>query len=78
MMKYFLSAAMAADITPKMQPKIDKYKKQAEMWAADPLIVKSVKESPSQSITSDASSRRIPRAFIMVDSSAGFYSSYVT
>ena len=35
----------AADITPAMQPKIDKYKKQAAQWAADPLIVAAVKEA---------------------------------
>jgi len=40
-----VGAAWASDITPKMQPKIDAYKKQAAMWAADPLIVKATKES---------------------------------
>ena len=35
----------AADITPAMQPKIDKYKQQAAQWAADPLIVAAVKEA---------------------------------
>ncbi|WP_296894483.1 hypothetical protein [Thiobacillus sp.] len=35
----------AADVTPKMQPKIDSYKKQAAVWAMDPVIVKAVKES---------------------------------
>lgn len=35
----------AADITPEMQPKIDKYKTQAVQWAADPLIVSAVKEA---------------------------------
>lgn len=35
----------AADVTPKMQPKIDAYKKQAAVWAMDPVIVKAVKES---------------------------------
>lgn len=35
----------AADITPAMQSKIDKYKKQAAQWAADPLIVAAVKEA---------------------------------
>lgn len=35
----------AGDVTPKMQPRIDAYKKQAVAWAADPLIVKSVKEA---------------------------------
>lgn len=35
----------AADVTPKMQPKIDAYRKQAVAWAADPLIIKAVKEA---------------------------------
>jgi hypothetical protein len=35
----------AGDVTAKMQPKIDAYKKQAVTWAADPLIVKAVKDS---------------------------------
>ena len=38
-------AVMAADVTAKMQPRIDAYKKQAVAWAADPLIVKAVKDS---------------------------------
>lgn len=38
----------AADVTPKMQPKIDSYKKQAAVWAMDPVIVKAVKESNAQ------------------------------
>lgn len=37
--------AHAADITPKMQVKIDAYKKQAVAWAADPTIIHAVKES---------------------------------
>ncbi len=37
--------AAAGDITPKMQTKIDTYKKQAANWAADPGIVKAVKET---------------------------------
>lgn len=41
----FVGAASAGDISPKMQPKIDTYKKQAAVWAADPLIIKAVKES---------------------------------
>ena len=41
----WLGAAWAGDITPKMQTKIDTYKKQAATWAADPAIVKAVKES---------------------------------
>lgn len=38
----------AGDITPAMQPKIDKYKKQAVQWAADPVIVSAVKEANSK------------------------------
>ena len=41
----WMGAAWAGDITPKMQLKIDTYKKQAATWAADPAIVKAVKES---------------------------------
>ena len=37
--------ALAGDITPKMQVKIDAYKKQAASWAADPAIVKAVKDA---------------------------------
>jgi hypothetical protein len=37
--------AAAGDITPKMQPKIEAHKKQAVAWAADPAIVKAVKEA---------------------------------
>lgn len=44
----FLGVAWAGDVTPKMQPKIDAYKKQAATWAADPAIVKAVKESNAQ------------------------------
>ena len=40
-----LGPAVADDITPKMLPKIDAYKKQAVTWAADPMIVAAVKES---------------------------------
>lgn len=39
------TAPRADDITPKMQPRIDAYKKQAVAWAADPLVVKSVQEA---------------------------------
>jgi hypothetical protein len=35
----------AGDVTAKMQPKIDAYKKQAVAWAADPFVVKAVKDS---------------------------------
>lgn len=38
-------AALAADVTAKMQPRIDAYKKQAMAWAADPSIVKAVRDS---------------------------------
>lgn len=41
-------AAIAGDITPKMQKKIDEYKKHAATWAADPLLVKAVKEANAQ------------------------------
>lgn len=41
-------AAMAGDITPKMQKNIDGHKKQAASWAADPMIVKTVKEANAQ------------------------------
>ena len=34
---------MAAEITAKMQTKIDTYKKQAATWAADPALVSAVK-----------------------------------
>ena len=36
---------LAGDITQKMQTKIDTYKKQAATWAADPLVVQSVKDA---------------------------------
>ena len=39
------AAAWAGDVTAKMQPRIDAYKKQAVAWAADPLILKAVRES---------------------------------
>lgn len=41
----------ADDITAKMQPKIDTYKKQAVTWAADPAIVKAVKEANAKGPT---------------------------
>ena len=40
--------AMAGDITPKLQIKIDAYKKQSAIWAADPAIIKAVKDANSQ------------------------------
>lgn len=40
--------AFAGDITPKMQTKIDTYKKQSAIWAADPAIVKAVKDTNTQ------------------------------
>lgn len=39
------TALRADELTAKMQPKIDAYKKQAVAWAADPLVVKSVREA---------------------------------
>ena len=42
------SVALAEDITPKMQPKIDAYKRTAQQWAASPEIVKAVKEANSK------------------------------
>lgn len=42
------NVAIAADITPKMQTKIDTYKKQSAVWAADLAIVKAVKEANVQ------------------------------
>ncbi len=38
-------AALAGEVTAKMQPRIDAYKKQAVALAADPMIVKAVKDS---------------------------------
>lgn len=42
---FWTTMAFAADITPKMQLKIDTYKKQSAVWAADPAIVKAVKDA---------------------------------
>ena len=39
------SASAQQDVTPKMQPKIDAYKKKIQEWAAHPALVKDVKES---------------------------------
>ena len=44
----WFGAAAAGDITPKMQVKIDAYKKQAASWAANPAIVKAVKDANAQ------------------------------
>ncbi|MHB8916124.1 MAG: hypothetical protein ACYC4K_09975 [Thiobacillus sp.] len=44
----WFAAASAGDITPKMQVKIDAYKKQAASWAANPAIVKAVKAANAQ------------------------------
>lgn len=44
----WFGAAAAGDITPKMQVKIDAYKKQAATWAANPAIVKAVKDANAQ------------------------------
>lgn len=41
----WLAPSWAGDVTFKMQPRIDAYKKQAVAWAANPLIVQSVRES---------------------------------
>lgn len=38
-------ASFAAPITPKMQPNIDQYKRQAALWAAEFAIVQAVKEA---------------------------------
>lgn len=43
-----VSAAIAGDITSNMQKKIDEYRKQAASWAANPMIVKAVKEANAQ------------------------------
>ena len=37
------NVALAGDITPKMQLKIDVYKKQAAIWASDPMIIQAAK-----------------------------------
>ena len=44
----WVGLATAGDITPKMQIKIDAYKKQAATWAANPAIIKAVKEANAQ------------------------------
>lgn len=44
----WMGMATAGDITPKMQTKIDAYKKQATTWAANPAIVKAVKDANAQ------------------------------
>ncbi|MBI3525738.1 MAG: hypothetical protein HY066_14670 [Betaproteobacteria bacterium] len=41
----FADAASAGDVTPRMQPKIDAYLKQAAGWAAHPEVIKAVKET---------------------------------
>ena len=38
-------ASAQQDVTPKMQPKIDAYKKKIQEWAAHPGLVKDVKEA---------------------------------
>lgn len=45
LMAAWFGTAAGGDISPKMQPKIDAYKKQAASWAADPRIVKAVKDA---------------------------------
>lgn len=37
--------ALAGDIAPKMQKKLDDYKKQIAVWAADPVIIAAVREA---------------------------------
>lgn len=44
----WFGAVAAGDITPKMQVKIDAYKKQAANWAANPAIIKAVKDANAQ------------------------------
>lgn len=44
----FSTLVLAADISAKMQKKIDEYKKTAATWAADPMIVAAVKEANAQ------------------------------
>ena len=41
----FAPALAQQDVTPKMQPRIDAYKKKIQDWAAHPELVKGVKES---------------------------------
>lgn len=45
MLAGWMSMASAGEITPKMQIKIDAYKKQVATWAANPAIVKVVKHA---------------------------------
>lgn len=40
-----LGTAWAGDITPKMQASIDAYKKRLVTWAADPAVVRAVREA---------------------------------
>ena len=44
----WMGLATAGDITPKMQIKIDAYKKQAATWAANPAVIKAVKDGNAQ------------------------------
>lgn len=46
----FASGALAGDVTPKMQPKIDAYHKKAAEWAANPEVVKAVKEANAKGL----------------------------
>lgn len=41
----FAGGALAGDVTPKMQPKIDACHKKTAEWAANPEVVKAVKEA---------------------------------
>jgi len=45
---FIANMAIAADITAKMQTRIDTHKKQSAVWAADPAIVKAVKDANAQ------------------------------
>lgn len=70
-----MGAAQAADITPKMQLKIDTYKKQAMAWAADPAVVKAVNEANARGpipMMGNAKWRELPETDPVV---AGFVSS---
>lgn len=44
-LSFALASAQAADITPKMQKSLLAYKTKIVKWAADPVIVKAVKEA---------------------------------
>lgn len=50
LMLCFMGTSWSGDVTYKMQPKIDAYKKQAAAWAADPQIIKAVKSVNAQGL----------------------------